>query len=169
MIMLSLLAISFVFLISSDLFIDRLDGASWQSGMRMRTFIPHWSAIMASPITGYGMGCFYLVNDTIMNVQNWRALHDIGALHNVYLQWLEEGGALATVLMFSTLALIHWQILQGVRIRKRMRTWLRAVLCISLLIALHSTVDYGLQVPSIATMWALLLGVGFGISVAKGR
>ena len=169
MIMLSLLAISFVFLISSDLFINRLETDVLATDVRLETFAPHWQAFLASPLSGYGLGSFYTVNGLLMNVQNLRVLHDIGALHNVYLQWLEEGGALASALMFGTLVLINWQILQGVRARMRMRTWLRAVLCISLLIVLHGTVDYGLQVPSIATMWALLLGVGFGISVAKGR
>jgi O-antigen ligase len=102
-----------------------------------------------------------------MNAQNWRALQSLGSMHNVYLQWLEEVGIIGAALMFTTIALIFWHILRGLRVRRRMHTWLRAILCISLLVLLHGMVDYGLQVPSIAMTWTLLLGIGFGLATKR--
>jgi len=165
--LLALSIIALVFFMSSDLFIDRLNQTAAGSEIRVQMLAAHWQAFKIAPWTGYGMGSFYLVNDTLMNAQSWRALHDLGSMHNVYLQWLEEAGIIGSVLMFSTIALILWHIWRGLRARRRMHTWLRAILCISLLILLHGMVDYALQVPSIAMTWALLLGVGFGLATER--
>ncbi len=158
-----------VIIISGGLFFDRLDNSYAYLTSRAEMLTYHWQAIKASPWTGYGMGSFYLVNDTLMNAQSWRVLHGLGAMHNVYLQWLEEAGIIGSTLMFFTITLILWHIHRGLRIRRRMHTWLRAIICISLLLLLHGFVDYGLQVPSIAMTWALLLGTGFGLATQRKR
>ncbi len=165
--LLALSIIALVFFMSSGLFIDRLNQTAAGSATRAQMLAAHWQAFKIAPWMGYGLGSFYLVNDTLMNAQTWRALHDLGSMHNVYLQWLEEAGIIGTTLMFSALALIIWQIWRGLRIRRRMHTWLRAILCISLLVLLHGMVDYGLQVPSIAMTWALLLGIGVGLATKR--
>ena len=165
--LLALSIIALVFFMSSGLFIDRLNETGVSSEVRAQMLASHWQAFKIATWAGYGLGSFYLVNDILMNVQNWRALHDLGSMHNVYLQWLEEVGIIGASLMFSTIALVFWHILRGLRVRRRMHTWLRAILCISLLVLLHGMVDYGLQVPSIAMTWALLLGIGFGLATKR--
>ncbi len=152
---------------SGDMVFDRLEATKLTSGVRWQTMSAHWQAISSAPWSGYGLGSFYLVNDMIMNTQNYAAISTIGALHNVYLQWLEEAGVIGTMLMFSAIADIHWNIVRGLTRRRRMRTWIRAVLCISFFLAVHGMFDYGLQVPSIAITWAFLLGAGFGLGAAR--
>jgi len=156
-----------IFLNSSELVVDRLDGTSASAENRWQIMSAHWQAFLAAPWTGYGLGTFYLINDMSMNAQNWGALRDNGAVHNVYLQWLEEAGIIGTALMFTTIGFILWVMYRGLRLRRRMRTWIKAILCISILLLLHGTVDYGLQIPSLAMMWALLLGTGFGLSTKR--
>lgn len=156
-----------VFMISSGLLLDRM--GSWDASANERSVMieAHWEAFKHAPWAGYGLGSFYIINDMIMNVQNWQTLHSLGATHNVYVQWLEEAGLIGALPMFATLGVVFWSIAQGLGQRRRMRTWLRATLCISILLLLHGTVDYALQVPSIAMTWALLLGVGLGIATVR--
>jgi O-antigen ligase len=165
--LLAIALLLFAFVSSGDLFFQRMSLASWGDASRNITFSTHWQAILAAPWSGYGMGSFYLVNDMMMNPGNWPAIHKLGAMHNVYLQWLEEGGVIGAALMWSTLVCIIWTTLTGLRRRHRKRTWIRAVLCVSLLFLVHGLVEYGLQVPSIAMGWAILLGVGYGLSLVR--
>ncbi len=159
--------LSLAVIVSGDLVVERFTTARLGDANRLETFTAHWRAISAALWTGYGMGTFYLVNDTLMNVQNWVFVNNIGAMHNVYLQWLEEGGLIGAFFMWSLLGGIIWSIFMGLRRRRRMRTWIRSVLCITLLLLLHGFVDYSLQVPSISMSWAMLLGVGFGLGTVR--
>ncbi len=162
--MLAIALVALVVFLTSELFVDPLGGVA---GGRHLVFSAHWRAFLAAPFSGYGMGAFYQLNDLLLNPQNWAAMHNIGAMHNVYLQWLVEAGAIGSAFMFTTIGLILWHIFKGLHHRKRMHTWLRGILCISLLLLLNGLTDYALQVPSIAMTWALLLGVGFGLATEK--
>jgi O-antigen ligase len=144
--------------------IERLDATIGDAGSRLTALEAHWEAFLASPQRGYGLGSFPVLNDYIQTPDNHRALEQLNALHNVYLQWLEETGIVGAGLMFACVALLLIHIWRGLSARARMRTWLRAVLVVSLLVLLHGLVDFGLQVPSIAWQWALWLGVGCGIA-----
>ena len=103
----------------------------------------------------------------IQTLANHPALDQVNALHNVYLQWLEETGLAGASLMFGCIACLLAQVWRGFVHRNTMRSWLRAVIMLSLLVLLHGLVDYGLQVPSIAWQWALWIGVGCGIAAPR--
>lgn len=144
--------------------IERLDAAAGDSRSRLAVFATHWQAILDSPWRGYGLGSFSAVNHLLQNEGNYEALFGLNAMHNVYLQWLEEAGVVGAGLMFGCIAFLHAHILIGLKRRRRMLTWLRAVPVVSLLVLLHGTVDYALEVPSIAWLWAVLLGVGCAVA-----
>ncbi|PHR59903.1 MAG: hypothetical protein COA47_08980 [Robiginitomaculum sp.] len=163
------LLLALVFYISDDLLFLRLERSTLQSGLRIDMISVHWQAFLNAPWLGYGMGTFYHVNAMLMNSQNWNSINTIGAVHNLYVQWLEEAGIIGTASMFTLIAVILRTTLSGLRRRRRMRTMFRALICISLFLLLHGMLDYGLQVPSIAMTWALLLGTGFGMATAKNR
>ncbi|CAN5295475.1 hypothetical protein BH09PSE2_BH09PSE2_23690 [soil metagenome] len=84
-----------------------------------------------------------------------------------YVQWLEEVGVVGAVPMFATVALLLGLIVRGLWVRKSMRSWLRGVLAVTLVILLHGLSDYALQTPSIANTWAMLLGVGLAVATGK--
>ena len=51
-----------------------------------------------------------------------------------------------------------------------MRPWIIGLIAVSALFLLHGVTDYALQVPALATLLALLMGVGFGVaSPRRGR
>ncbi|HZC15303.1 MAG TPA: O-antigen ligase family protein [Caulobacteraceae bacterium] len=131
---------------------------------RGQIFAAHWSAFLAAPWSGYGLGSFARINAMIMDTANLAALGTLGAAHNVYIQWLEEAGVLGAAAMFATIAVLAVQLAIGVVRRRRMRSWLLAIFAVLLLFLLHGASDYALQTPSMALFLSLLLGVGIGVS-----
>jgi O-antigen ligase len=136
-------------------------------GMRLQMFEAHWAAIRAAPWTGYGLGGFDTVNQLIMTPANYDALWSIHALHNIYLQWLEEAGALGAAAMFVTLAVVLGPIAMTA-LRERQPVAVGVILA-SLVMLTHGLTDYALQVPSIQAFWACLLGLGYGQARTRSR
>lgn len=156
--------VALVFLVFSlPLVEDRLPLLKSDSLVRGQIFSAHWAAFQHAPWSGYGLGSFRRVNAMIMNTADAPSLSTLGAAHNLYLQWLEEtglaGAAAMGLLMLATAAML---LRQAARPR-RMRSWVLGVLAVLLLFAAHGTVDFALQVPSLALLLSLLLGIGVGL------
>ena len=146
---------------SNDLLWQRLDKVDGDLVVRGAIFSAHWKAFLASPLFGYGLGSFSDVNSQIMTAENYGNLWSIRATHNVYLQWLEEAGIVGAAPMFILIGVV---LAVGVWRTTQLRsgqTLLRALVVGSLVVLIHGTTDYGLQVPSIAAFWAFLLGLSF--------
>lgn len=145
----------------------RLDGLDLAAGVRGQILVAHWQAFLASPLFGYGLGSFNLVNLQIMTGDNAATLWSMRAAHNVYLQWLEEAGLVGALAMFLLIAnILVVSIWRSGRV-KGTPTPLHGLLCANLVILVHGTTDYALQVPSIAALWAFLLGLQF--AYGQGR
>ena len=129
----------------------------------------HWKAFLASPLNGYGLGSFDALNRALLTSQTYQAMWSVRALHQVYIQWLEEAGLFGAVPMFLCIASILWATVRGTLGRSRMRTWLHALIACDLLVLLHGFTDFALQTPSVASLWALLLGVQIAASQGSGR
>jgi O-antigen ligase len=155
-----------VLVFTADLVSSRLADLSTDASTRQELFDSHWRAFLASPWSGYGLGNFYAVNRMIATPINYENLSYVRALHNVYIQWLEEGGLTAALPMFACIGWILVSTALGAHRRRRMTTWMRALVAASVVVLAHGATDYALQVPSIAAMWACLLGVGLGLANA---
>lgn len=160
-------AAAFAAAVAGGLAADRI--ASLTSGADARAIVlaAHWAAFQHAPAFGFGLGTFQTVNDMVQTPENWVHLERLNAAHNVVLQWLEEAGAVGTALMSAVVAILLVEIAGGVTRRRRHRTWLRAILVLSAVLFLHGMVDYALQTPSMAWQWAVLLGVGCGLSRSR--
>ena len=147
---------------------SRLDALDADAGTRGQIFAAHWQAFLASPLFGYGLGSFDPVNLQVMTAENANALWASRATHNVYLQWLQEAGLVGAIPMFlliaAVLGLSVWRS-GGVR---GTRTPLHGLICANLVILIHGLTDYALQVPSIAALWAFLLGLQFAYGQGRG-
>jgi O-antigen ligase len=124
-------------------------------------YAAHWSAFLASPWQGYGLGSFARINGLAMNAENREQLYGIGAAHNVYLQWLEEAGVIGAAPMFALVGLIGLRIIRGLRERQRVRLWLLGILSVLGVFLLHGATDFPLEVPSMSLFLSLLLGLGY--------
>ncbi len=152
----------------NDLLWSRLGQDDPTLGGRAEVFATHWNAFLASPLFGWGLGSFDVVNLQLMTAETAPALWTIRAAHNVYLQWLEEAGLIGALPMFG---LIGW-IVGGAMLRARRagtgQTLLIGLVCANLVVLVHGLTDFALQVPSIAAFWSLLLGLQFGFGQARG-
>ena len=150
--------------ISIDAMSARALAVKGDIAVRGAIYLAHWHAFQASPWQGHGLGTFRHINSLIMNDSNETALYNIGATHNVIIQWLEEAGLLGSLPMFAAVALIGLHIASGVFRRRRVRLWLVAIATVLLLFLLHSLTDFALEVPSMALLLSLILGLGFRLA-----
>lgn len=126
---------------------------------RAEIFAAHWQAFLASPLFGYGLGTFDAVNTQHLTSENALYLWRVRAAHNVYLQWLEEGGLIGALPMFASVAVVlAFGIVRAAAGRSPLH---RGLVCACAVVLVHGLTDYALQVPSIAAFWAFLLGLQF--------
>jgi O-antigen ligase len=131
---------------------------------RAHMFGIYWRAFQASPLTGYGLGTFDLVNK--LNLTNATFADDWTqrAAHNVYLQWLLEAGLIGAAPMFACVGLVLFGTWRGVGRRRRATSLIRGLMAASLVFLVHGWTDFALQVPAMAAMFALLLGLQLGLA-----
>ena len=140
---------------------DRVTSFHEDASSREAVYAAHWAAFLASPWQGYGLGTFAHINALAMNDANRAQLYGLGATHNVYIQWLEEAGAIGALPMFAVVGLIAARIIRGLRERQRVRLWLLGILSVLGLFLLHGATDFPLEVPSMTLFLSLLLGLGY--------
>ncbi|MBU4433789.1 MAG: O-antigen ligase family protein [Alphaproteobacteria bacterium] len=153
------LAIGALSLRSTELVAERLGNTEQDLSVRAAIFAPHWEAFETSPWFGFGLGSFPTVNQLVATQDNLRVLFDIRAVHNLYLQWLEEGGVIGAGLMALLFATLIWPILRGGLREGAIATWARATACAAVVFLLHGVTDFALQAPAIQALAALILGV----------
>jgi O-antigen ligase len=142
----------------------RIGQIQTDSSVRGLIFSTHWKAFLDAPLFGHGLGTFSDINNQVMSLENYSALWSIRAAHNVYIQWLEEAGVIGALPMFALIAMLVVGTIRRILGMKAGRTLLRGLAVSNLVILLHGTTDYALQVPSIAAFWAFMLGLQFAFS-----
>jgi len=152
--------------LGNDLVLRRVAALDQDVDVRSVIFAVHWRAFLDAPLWGSGLGSFTDVNSYLMSAETYEELWSIRATHNVYLQWLQEAGLIGSAPMFG-LVIMAAALRAGTLSRG---SWaLRALVAANVVVLVHGLTDFALQVPSIAAMWALLLGVQFGFGQVRGR
>lgn len=141
-------------------FVGELADLGSDSATRETIFAAYWDVARHAPLAGYGLGAFPSLNLAQVTAENFDALWNLGAVHNIYLQWLIEGGVIGAGLMAAVMILILVDIARRRVGARAGRTRATIALAVSALLLLHNTVDYSIQVPAIAALWAFLLGLG---------
>ena len=167
--LLAFLAAGGLLVLGGSPFFARLLDFTRDSALRQELMLVHWRAFLASPWMGYGLGSFDAINKLSMTDQNYSFLWNVHATHNVYLQWLEEGGLIGAAPMFACLGWLLLTTAAAGRHRSRMETALRGLTMASVVLLVHGATDFALQEPSISSMWACLLGLGAGLATTAGR
>lgn len=111
------------------------------------------------PWTGFGLGAFDRFNNLIAGSAEGSRLWQFGAMHNVLLQWIYEAGWPGAILMFAAIAAVLLQVARGFRSAPSAQG--AAAIAVSVILLSHGMIDFDLQVPAIATLWALLLGMAW--------
>lgn len=149
--------------------LDRFANFDQDASSRAEMFAMHWRAFLAAPIGGYGLGTFDTIHRILLDTTTFSSMWTVRATHNVYLQWLEEAGLVGALPMFGAIAaVIAISLWRGLR-RTRMTYVLFALLAANLAVLVHGFTDFALQTPSVALMWAYMLGLQFSISQGSQR
>lgn len=124
------------------------------------------TASAARPWVGWGLGAF----DDLYTVYQSPGLvfHQVHA-HNVYLETALELGFPAAMLFFAAIAWLVMRCWRGVRERTQDRHLPAAAFACSSLIAIHSLVDFSVQIHAVALSFAAILGVGWAQSWSSRR
>ncbi|PIC01786.1 polymerase [Caulobacter sp. X] len=163
----ALLVVVGVAMQSADLTAARLDNLQSDIVVRRTIFDAHWEAFGGSPWFGFGLGSFPLVNQLITTSETLGALFDVRATHNLYLQWLEEGGVVGTIVMAA------WALVAlGRASREGLKPGTagmlaRATVAAAVLVLLHGLSDFAVQVPALQALFAV--GLGAVTAVAPSR
>lgn len=133
---------------------------------RTRSFAIYWDLWLQKPWFGHGLGSFDSVVDEAATLQTADALTQMGAAHNVVLQWLLQQGILGTAGMLLVLMVIFRPILRALFTNSaKPRNFLRLSIALSFLVFGHGMVDYALEIPSIMWTYAFILGLAAGYSL----
>lgn len=165
----ALLVVVGVAMRSAELTAVRLENLGSDAAQRKLIFDTHWEAFKTSPWFGFGLGSFPIVNQLIQTTENLPVLFDVRATHNLYLQWLEEGGIVGGLFMAAWLLVALWRA--GVEaIKPGMAGALaRATIAATLTVLLHGVTDFAVQVPALQALFAIGLGAMTATAASSRR
>jgi hypothetical protein len=135
--------------------------------VRSIIFQPHWEAFLSSPWSGFGLGSFTTINQLVVSEPSLPILYNVRAAHNLYLQWLEEGGVVASSVMLALFVSILWPIFKMGRSNSGAGVWARAIVSATVVFLVHGMTDFALQAPAIQALCAVILGVAMGLAVGR--
>ena len=121
----------------------------WGSTLRM--FLDH-------PVAGTGLGTFRWAFPAYQRAGEWQEWRQA---HNDFVQFLGETGAIgAIVLLWGLVALLRRSVLPVVAAARGGAQW-TSIACAAAVFAMlvHTIVDFNLQIPSNAALFAVILGI----------
>lgn len=159
---LPLAVILLAFFISGGMTLDRLGTAGDDAQARFEVYRLTWQAIANDPLRGTGLNSFA----SVFPMYQPATLHAyFGLAHNDYLQNLLELGVPAALCLFGTIAWLVILCGRGVRRRRRDALYPCLGIAATVLVAVHSMMDFSLQIPAVTATYVFLLGV----AVAQSR
>ncbi len=143
---------------------QRLQNVDVDNQSRQLIYGEHLKVVGHQLWFGSGFGSFAAVNNAILTELNYGYLFNIRAMHNIYLQWLEECGLVGLIVLIGlNLAILSPVFLAAGR-RRTMGGRLWAILLAYAVFLLHGLTDYGFQEPALEIFIALVLGQGLAIA-----
>lgn len=111
-------------------------------------------AMSNRPIVGYGLGTFEDVfrvfrDDTV-------TLYFVRA-HSDYLEVALTAGILAAVLLVVSIAALVFQLVASLKFGNQYRSFIVLGITASVQLALHSLVDFSLQIPAVSYLWCAII------------
>lgn len=144
------------FYLTSEVLLDRINRTDITTEERLAVFANVNRAIGDNPVLGFGYGTFA---DSFRLYDNNESSVHYDRAHNTWLENTFELGfpaALALYLALGGLALTCWR---GVWRRHRDWVFPATGVAASVLVGVHATVDFSLQLPAVAMLYATIMGV----------
>jgi len=125
------------------------------------------SAIADRPMTGHGGGAFESYFQGYKNAE-FGGVYSISKAHNSYLEIAADVGVPALLVLLAVYAWILLACFAGIRVRQQDAGYPAIALAAGTLVGLHALVDFSIQIPAVAALFALILGVGYGQAFPTG-
>jgi len=161
----ALVIASISFYLTSEVLLDRIEHTDLTSEERLIVFANVNRGIADNPALGFGYGTF---SDSFRLYNNIEAPYHYDRAHNTWLEDAFELGlpaALALYLAMAGLALICWR-----GVKRRHRDWIYPAtgVAASVLVGVHATLDFSLQLPAVAILYACIMGIAVAQSTSSG-
>jgi O-antigen ligase len=119
------------------------------------------------PWLGHGYGNFE--RSFPLHQEIYRGPYVVDKAHNTYLEHAAELGVPAAVLLYLGPFILFLFCLRGVFIRRKDKIFPLLAVCATVLVAVHSLVDFSLQIPAVAMTYAMILGIGVAQSMPSPK
>ena len=145
------------FYLTSEALLDRINRTDITTEERMAVYANVNRAIGDNPVLGFGYGTFansYLLYDPLESGVHY------DRAHNTWLENAFELGVPAALALYLALGGLALTCLKGVRRRHRDWVFPATGVAASVLVGLHATLDFSLQLPAVAILYAVYHGGG---------
>jgi len=147
---------SIAFFLTSEMLLDRINRTDITSEERLAVYANVNRGIADNPTLGFGYGTFS--NSFRLYDRNESPVHYDRA-HNTWLENAFELGLPAALVLYLSLAGLALICLHGVNRRHRDWVFPATGAAASVLVGLHATVDFSLQIPAVAILYVCIMGV----------
>lgn len=144
------------FFITSEVLIDRFERSEIDAEGRKDVYALTIRAIGDNPLLGFGYGAF---GDGFKLYRDDRLGKQVSYAHNTFLENIFELGIPAALCLFGAVLGLALTCIRGVARRRRDWVFPATGVAVTVLVAAHATVDFGLQIPAVAMLYALVMGV----------
>ncbi|MCH7554888.1 MAG: O-antigen ligase family protein [Proteobacteria bacterium] len=162
----SALFVAGVMALSGEVVLSRFDAVVVESQERAAIYRLTLNAILAEPWIGVGYGAFEvafpMVRDATITTD-----YLVDKAHNSYLEFAFEAGVPAFALMIGLLGGLVALCLHGIWKRRENRLFPCIGVAAAALVASHAVVDFSIQIPAVAIVFATLLGVASAQSLRR--
>lgn len=135
--------------------------------LRGEAYVHYLGAVGRSPWFGYGLGGFRMLHESILTPSLAPAMWDFGAAHSAVTQAALEGGLPFLLLLAGAVGMIVVRIVKVGANRYRRGAVVTGVIAAVVLAFAFSFVDIALNVPAIAALAVVLLGIAWGDALAR--
>jgi hypothetical protein len=136
---------------------DRLDALTSDAEMRPKINTAVLRAVGDNWLSGTGYGSFA---DVFPLYQPLSVVGFVDLAHDDYLENALELGVPAACLLFGAVLYLGGRCLVGVFRRRRDVIYPLAGTAATMLVGVHSALDFSLQIPAVAVSYAVILGIG---------
>ncbi|MHA6297973.1 O-antigen ligase family protein [Devosia sp. CAU 1758] len=139
--------------------LERIESQGFASNDRLTLYEQVGNLIALRPFTGFGGGTFEIAFPLVHQLP-LRADVSWNLAHNTYLALWAELGLLAGSFLIVAVAAIAIRLLFALKRRKGSWTAQIAALAVIVQIAIHSTVDFSLEIPANTMMFVAIVATG---------
>jgi O-antigen ligase len=149
-----------------DFFAGRLLNLGFASADRLAVYRLTLLSILDAPWKGWGYGTFYYVfpmyrDNSLSPYLIW------DKAHNTYLEIIQGLGIPMAVLFFAMLLLLAARCAYAALIRRSSASASLAATSATVIVGLHSFVDFSMQIQAVALTWTALLAAGVAQSWSR--